>query len=226
MRSFILVRDWNITIFSFQEMKSYFIFLLCLVMSSPKLYLFVSVDEQTIFLCSQNRMTLNNRLSPKGGGYPEILMTTKVVYFTCPISLFRRFEYCKVTSAELLMDFQGQKTNLSFSIENILRDDFSRQRRQKNVVSLQTRESSFEPWATSPPVLRYYAVHYSPYVVMKCLPTSAHRVGTRFHRVNGSRVQFLPAEPKNIDEESCKDKAIQNDCGKNFKFSTVLLKFK
>ena len=126
------------------------------------------------------------------------------------------------------MDFHGQKSDLSFSIENILRDDFCHQRRQKNVVSLQTRESSFEPWPASPPVLRCYAVHYSPYVVMKYLPTSTHRVGTRLHRVNGSKVQFLPTESKNIHEEvlSCKDKAMQNDCGKNFTFLTVPLKLK
>lgn len=118
------------------------------------------------------------------------------------------------------MDFHGQKANLSFSIENILRDDFSfsHHRRQTNVVSLQTRESSFDPWPNTP-VYRCYAVrsvHCSP-VFMRYLPTT-QRIGARLCRANREKERFLPmTEPaKTTDDEclSCKDEAIQEENGK------------
>lgn len=135
----------------------------------------------------------------------------------CALSLSTEVEYCKVTSPELLMDFHAQKADLSFSIENILREDFSHHRRPCNVENLQPRDSSFESWPTTSPVFRCYALHYSPYVVMKYLPASTHR-GTRLQRSNGLKPQFWPTEPEHAKEEeilNCKDKAIQKDEGEN-----------
>ena len=92
------------------------------------------------------------------------------------------------------MDFYGQKVNLSFSIENILRDDFPHPRKT-NVVPLPTRASSFERWPSTP-VYRCYAVRYSP-VFMKYQPNMS-RVGGKIHRVNGDKKR----DPENR-EENC-----------------------
>ena len=153
-------------------------------------------------------------------------MTTKSVYLTCPLSLSAKAGYCKVTSVELQMDFHEQKANLSFSIENILRDDFSHHhRRQTEAVNLQTREACFESWPCQPAVYRRcYLAQYSPYVLMKYPPPATQRVAARFQwRVNGTKAQRLPAKPKNIDDDclSCKDEAIQKDDGKKFFILTV-----
>jgi len=114
------------------------------------------------------------------------------------------------------MDFHEQKANLSFSIENILRDDFSHHhRRQTEAVNLQTREACFESWPCQQAVYRRcYLAPYSPYVLMKYPPPATQRVAARFQwRVNGSKAQRLPAKPKSVDDDclSCKDEAIQKD---------------
>lgn len=101
------------------------------------------------------------------------------------------------------MDFYGQKVNLSFSIENILRDDFPHPRKT-NVVHLPTRASSYDRWPSAP-VYRCYAVRYSP-VLMKYQPNMS-RVGGKIHRVNGDKKR----DPENSEEGrlNCKDETIK-----------------
>ncbi|KAL9965895.1 hypothetical protein ACROYT_G029752 [Oculina patagonica] len=101
------------------------------------------------------------------------------------------------------MDFHHQKTNLSFSIENILREDFS-QRRTRNVPSIPSNPSSFERWPSTP-VYRYCAVRYCP-VFMHFVPI-VQRVGARFHRVNAEKQLEFSDQPKNFKEDylSCED---------------------
>ena len=115
------------------------------------------------------------------------------------------------------MALHRQKVNLSFSIENILRDDFSHPRKA-NVVSLPSREARFECWPNTP-IYRCYAVPYNP-VFMKYLPT-AHRAGVRLHRVNGDSDHFLAEQTTNIEDDclSCKDEEIKKDNGKSFSIS-------
>ena len=95
------------------------------------------------------------------------------------------------------------KVNLSFSIENILRDDFPhRQRREKGCKFISQRESSFERWSNTvyPP---YYAVHYSP-VIVKSLP-------------NRPQGQILSEEHNETNDcSSCKHKALRHENGKSY----------
>lgn len=145
-------------------------------------------------------------------------MTAEIVYSITPVSLSTELEYCRSLSVEPHMDFHGQKVQLSFSIENILRDDFPHPRRT-NVVNLPTRESSFERWPTAP-VYKCYAVRYSP-VFMKYLP-NINRLGGRVHRVNGDKEQLLPKHPENNNKEDrlrCKEETIsKSDEGKKVSF--------
>lgn len=84
------------------------------------------------------------------------------------------------------------KVNLSFSIENILRDDFPHRQRANGC--------SFKRWSNTagavyPP---YHAVHYSP-VIVKSLP-------------NGPQGQILLAEHNKMEDcSSCKHEALRNE---------------
>lgn len=119
------------------------------------------------------------------------------------------------------MDFNAQKVNLSFSIENILRDDFAhhRRRRTMNFVSLPTdqitgKSGGLERWPPTSEVYQCCAVRYSP-VYMKCLP-NMQRVEGRLHKPNGA--QFLREQAKAIEEGSLccrKEEAVQNENGKH-----------
>lgn len=112
------------------------------------------------------------------------------------------------------MDFHSEKTNLSFSIENILRDDFS-QRRRRNGPSIPSNQSSFERCPVTP-IYRYCAVRYCP-VVMHFLP-GVHRVGARFHRVNAEKRLLFQDQPKNTEEEclTCEDDEAPQGEGRYF----------
>jgi len=110
------------------------------------------------------------------------------------------------------MDFHGQKVNLSFSIENILRDDFARHRRRTNFVSFHTAgdEAGFERWPTNPAVYQCCAVRYSP-VYLNCAP-NMHAVEGRLRKTSGGKDQFFREQTKAIEEDSlsCKGEEIQN----------------
>ncbi|KAJ7378222.1 hypothetical protein OS493_024171 [Desmophyllum pertusum] len=81
------------------------------------------------------------------------------------------------------MEFGQKNMNLSFSIENILRDDFPQRQRSLPLTPC------YERWPNSAVYGQYYAVHYSP-VIMKCLPDMPHRVEERLQRVNGPEEQI------------------------------------
>lgn len=87
-------------------------------------------------------------------------------------------------STALSMDFNAQKSELSFSIEKILQDDFSSCNRpaQTSVMSWQRPESYLEPWTSNPAVVGCYPVAFSPYVIMKYLPPHTRAAATKFPR--------------------------------------------
>lgn len=126
---------------------------------------------------------------------------------------FRR-RHSEVRSIEVQMDFRGQNINLSFSIENILRDDFPHPRKT-NVVNTPKRAPCFDSWSNAAPVYRCYAVRYSP-VVMKYQP-SMNRVGGKIHQVNGDKKKH----PENFEDDHlrCKGEAINNSDGKKCWFA-------
>lgn len=110
------------------------------------------------------------------------------------------------------MDFRHQKSNLSFSIENILREDFSQQK-TRNVPSIPSNQSSFERWPSTP-VYRYCAVRYCP-VFMHFMPT-VQRVGARFYRVNAEKQLQYSEQPRKNEEDclSCENSEPFPDDGK------------
>lgn len=110
------------------------------------------------------------------------------------------------------MNTTRQKVGLSFSIENILRDDFCHSRRTN--TNVESRETYFaaECWPTSP-AYTCYAVPYGP-MFMKYLPTTNRlNVGVRLHRVNGENDHFLAEQTKIIDDDciSCKNEETYSD---------------
>ena len=116
------------------------------------------------------------------------------------------------------MDFHGQKVNLSFSIENILRDDFSRHRPRTNFVSFHTAgdEAGFERRPTNPVVYQCCAVRYSP-VYLSCPPNMQTAEG-RLLKKSGGKDQFFREQTKVIEEDSvsCKGEEVRRENGKNF----------
>ena len=114
----------------------------------------------------------------------------------------------------IAMEFRQHKVNLSFSIENILRDDFPH-RKRTNVTNLPTiRESCLERWGTMP-YYQCYTVRYSP-IFVKSLP-SMYKVEGKLHRVNRDKEQIPPEEEKKVQDLclSCKDEALQHSGGKH-----------
>ncbi|CAH3027355.1 unnamed protein product [Porites evermanni] len=110
------------------------------------------------------------------------------------------------------MNITRQKVGLSFSIENILRDDFCHSRRTN--TNVESRETYFaaECWPTSP-AYTCYAVPYGP-MFMKYLPTTNRlNVGVRLHRVNGENDHFLAEQTRIIDDDciSCKNEETYSD---------------
>ena len=97
------------------------------------------------------------------------------------------------------MDCHSEKSSLPFSIDNILRDDFS-QRRPRSIPSIPSNQSSFERCPVAP-IYRYCAVRYCP-VVMHFLP-SLHRVGARLNRSNYAEKRLLFQEQPKDTEEAC-----------------------
>ena len=115
------------------------------------------------------------------------------------------------------MDCHSEKSTLPFSIDNILRDDFS-QPRPRNIPSIPSNQSSFERCPVTP-IYRYCAVRYCP-VVMHFLP-GLHRVGPRLQRVNTEKRLLLQDQPKETEEECLKcedDEPTQGEGEYNNKF--------
>ena len=98
------------------------------------------------------------------------------------------------------MDFHGQKVNLSFSIENILRDDFPHPRKT-NVVNVPTRATTFDGWPHIP-VYHCYGVRYSPLLMKYPSNIQSSCVGGKIHRVNGDKKRYT----EGIDDRlGCED---------------------
>lgn len=120
------------------------------------------------------------------------------------------------------MESRQPKVNVSFSIENILRDDFPYRQKANETVSLPTSETNFERWPNTA-VYQYYAAHFSP-VVVRSLP-NMHRVEGRFNGCNGGREQILCQEHNTTAGYSrCQDEsALQHKKGKNYVFPNLML---
>ena len=123
-------------------------------------------------------------------------------------------EYRLFTVCVIEMEFPQQKVNLSFSIENILRDDFPRGQKA-NVVSLPTRETTFEQWSNSA-VYQYYAVHHSP-VVTRGLP-NMQRIEERINGFYRGEGQILYQQNMMEGFSSCcqDESTLQHNYGKNY----------
>lgn len=103
-----------------------------------------------------------------------------------------------------------QEANLSFSIENILRDDFSKKtKRVPSSSNLLTDPYKFGSagrcWPASAPLLKCYAVRYNP-VFLRLLP-NVQRMGSRLHQVNRVKELILSQHPHRIEEDRlrCED---------------------
>ncbi|CAH3146117.1 unnamed protein product [Pocillopora meandrina] len=104
------------------------------------------------------------------------------------------------------MESRREKENLSFSIENILRDDFPRGQKT-NIVNVQQQALCLERWS-EPPFYGYYSLRYGP-IFMKCLP-SVYRPERRLNRVEGEKERILTEKQKEIEEHRSiyKDEAL------------------
>lgn len=102
------------------------------------------------------------------------------------------------------MDFHGQKVNLSFSIENILRDDFPHPRKTNVIVNVPTRTAStFDGWPKMPVYHCGYEVRFSP-LLMEYPPNapscSSGRVGGKIHRHYGDEKRFTEDSHDRFDQ--------------------------
>ena len=116
----------------------------------------------------------------------------------------------KVTITAIAMEFRQHKVNQSFSIENILREDFPYRQRSK-VENLPTiRKSRLERWVTIP-CYQCYTVRYS-------LPRMYKAEG-RLHRVKKEKEQILLEQEEKVNDHcpSCKDEAFHHYGGKHLK---------
>jgi len=120
------------------------------------------------------------------------------------------------------MELRQHKVNLSFSIENILREDFPHRQRTHVTNPPTVRESCLERWGTVP-YYQCYTVRYSP-IFVKRLP-DMYKVEGRLHRVNREKEQILPEQEKKIEEHclSCKDEALHHSSGKHLIIITILI---
>lgn len=112
--------------------------------------------------------------------------------------------YCQLSSIQALMDFHGQKVNLSFSIENILRDDFPHPRKTNVIVNVPTRTAStFDGWPKMPVYHCGYEVRFSP-LLMEYPPNapscSSGRVGGKIHRQYGDEKRFTEDSHDRFDQ--------------------------
>jgi len=148
--------------------------------------------------------------------WPQNLSIKRQVNFTFDYRRADRPTVAYLKVIVIAMEFRQRKVNLSFSIENILREDFPHGKRT-NVVDFPTvRESGLERWGTMRPLYRCYTVRYSP-ILMKSLP-SMYKVEGRLHRVGEGKEQIPPEEEKKIEKHclSCTDEAFRHSGGKYF----------
>lgn len=135
----------------------------------------------------------------------------------------QRLNIVRSETAITQMDFHGQKVNLSFSIENILRDDFAPHRRRTNFVSFHTavEEAGFERWPTNPAAYQCCAVRYNP-LYLNCPPHDMHTVEGRLLKTSGGNDPFFREQTKTIEEDclSCKGEEVQKKNGENFNIIT------
>ena len=115
------------------------------------------------------------------------------------------------------MGFQGQKVNLSFSIENILRDDFASQRKTSFAdLPIADAESGFGPWPANSALYQCCAVPYSP-IYAHC-PPNMYRAERRFHRLREEKEQIFREQAKTVDEDNpsqCKDEDAEKQKGES-----------
>ncbi|XP_073255778.1 uncharacterized protein [Porites lutea] len=98
-----------------------------------------------------------------------------------------------------MTDTHQQKTSLSFSIDNILRDDFPKQRKPRiSAVSFPTVQSKFGRWPSAP-FYRCFAVRYNP-VLVRLLP-NMQRFGERLQQANRVRELILAHQTEKRAEE-------------------------
>lgn len=116
-----------------------------------------------------------------------------------------------------IMDTHQQKTSLSFSIDNILRDDFPQQRKP----SYPAVQSKFGRWPSAP-FYRCFAVRYNP-VLVRLLP-NMQRFGERLQQANRVRELILAHHTEKREEEGSlrtdydKEEDIQDNEGEIFFF--------
>lgn len=106
------------------------------------------------------------------------------------------------------MESRREKENLSFSIENILRDDFP-WGQKTNIANVQQQASGLERWSELS-LCGYYPLRYSP-IFMKCLP-SVYGPERRLHRIDGEKERILTEKQKEITEDrlSYNDEALNS----------------
>lgn len=141
-------------------------------------------------------------------------MMTKSVRHKSHVRNYKAFslvnlQYCqdqRITQMEPIK----QEAKLSFSIENILRDDFSKKaKRLPSCSNLSTDPYKFGSaarcWPASAPLLKCYAVRYNP-VFLRLLP-NAQRMGSRLHQVNRVKELILSQHPHRLEEDRlhCED---------------------
>lgn len=119
-----------------------------------------------------------------------------------------------------MTDTHQQKTSLSFSIDNILRDDFPKQRKPRiSAVSFPTVQSKFGRWPSAP-FYRCFAVRYNP-VLVRLLP-NMQRFGERLQQANRVRELILAHQTEKRAEEGSlrtdydKEEDFQDNEGKMF----------
>ena len=96
------------------------------------------------------------------------------------------------------MDLKNQKSKLSFSIENILRDDFSTRPRKDVPTLIPSVNSSFAKWPNIP-VYRLCAVRYNPMFV-QVLPRWPY-AGTKLNKARTEDQQPCQEQQTNIEAD-------------------------
>ena len=96
------------------------------------------------------------------------------------------------------MDLKNQKSKLSFSIENILRDDFSTRPRKDVPTLIPSMNSSFAKWPNIP-VYRLCAVRYNPMFV-QVLPRWPY-AGTKLNKGRTEDQQPCQEQQTNIEAD-------------------------
>lgn len=115
------------------------------------------------------------------------------------------------------MDLNNKKSKLSFSIENILRDDFSTRPRKDVPTQIPSMHSSFVKWPNIP-VYRLCAVRYNPMFV-QVLPRWQYAAGTKLNNMKTEDQQTFQEQQRNIGEDiscsACEDPKGEDERNEN-----------